>query len=217
MKNTYNICYEGGSGRYEDRKSVFLCDIFPVHSEGEITACLEAVRKKYWDAGHHCYAYTFGAFPEQKKFSDDGEPSQTAGKPMLDVIEGQGIHDILAVVTRYFGGTLLGTGGLVRAYQGAVKDGLANATIIERHHGELLHYVIDYDFYGRLQRIAEKENLYICSTDFSDKVKISLAVDKSESLNIMNKVEEMSAARAVLSDREEDRYFILVNGKVSLL
>jgi len=216
MKNTYNICYEGGSGRYEDRKSVFVCDVYPVHSEDEINDCLESVKKKYWDASHHCYAYTFGDFPEQKKFSDDGEPSQTAGKPMLDVIEGQGIHDVLVIVTRYFGGTLLGTGGLVRAYQGAAKDGLANSQIIERHDGELLHYTIDYDFYGRIQRMAEREPIYIYATEFSDKVKISLAVDKSESLNIINKVEEMSAAKAVLSNRE-DKFFIIVNGKVSLL
>lgn len=216
MNNTYNICYKEGTGRLEDRKSVFIGEVFPVHSEEEAAEILEKTRKKYWDANHHCYAYTISGVPEKKKFSDDGEPSQTAGKPMLDVLELNGIHDVLAIVTRYFGGTLLGTGGLVRAYQGAVKDALSNAEIIERHEGCILTYLIDYDFYGKLQKFAEKEPVHIIETEFTDKVKIILAVDKSDSMNIINKVEEMSAAKALLTDNKEN-YFLITGNKVVLV
>lgn len=213
MNIPYNLCYKGGNGRLEDRKSVFISDVIPVHSEQEVTAFLDEIKKKYWDANHHCYAYTFGDFPEVKKFSDDGEPSQTAGKPMLDVIEGMGVHDVLVVVTRYFGGTLLGTGGLVRAYQGACKDGLNNSVITQRHDGIVLEYTIDYDFYGRVQKFVEKEPIYLIRADFSDVVNIALAVDKCDSMNIINKVEEMSAAKAKLTDKIETK-FIIIDGKV---
>ncbi len=216
MKNTYNILYSGGSGKIEEKKSVFIADVRPVHSEGEITSFMDEVKKKYWDASHHCYAYVLSGDPAPKKFSDAGEPSGTAGKPILDVIEGNSLHDTMIIVTRYFGGTLLGTGGLVRAYQAAAKSCLEHSTITERHDGILLTYVIDYDFYGKLQKMAEKEPVYLLNPDFSDKIKLSIAVDKSIYTNIIDKVEELSAAKASLINKEEI-YFTDINGKVEVL
>ena len=215
----YLICYEGGEGKLIAKKSEFLANVFSVHSEEDVASSLEKIRKQYWDANHHCYAYIIGndgPGGDIKKFSDDGEPSQTAGKPMMDVLENECIHDCLVVVTRYFGGTLLGTGGLVRAYQGAAKDGLAHSVICERIEGKILSYTLDYDFYGRIQRMAESGALYIKSTDFSDKVNIRIVVDKSQSKNIIDKVEEMSAAKAILNDTE-DVHYILINDKVEII
>lgn len=216
MKNTYNILYSGGSGRIEEKKSVFIADARPVHGEGDIAAFMDEIKKKYWDASHHCYAYVLSGDPAPKKFSDAGEPSGTAGKPILDVIEGNCLHDTMIIVTRYFGGTLLGTGGLVRAYQAAAKESILHSIITERHDGMLLTYVIDYDFYGKLQKMAEKEPVYLLNPDFSDKIKLSIAVDKSFYVNIIDKVEELSAAKAGLIDTKEI-YFTDINGKVEIL
>ena len=119
----------GGEGYYEEKKSRFIAAVYSISSEEEAASYIEAARKKYWDARHNCYAFVIGDNNEIMRFSDDGEPSGTAGKPILEVIVGRGIHNCLIVVTRYFGGTLLGTGGLVRAYQKSSLDALCNSSI----------------------------------------------------------------------------------------
>ena len=130
------VIYEGGSGEIEEKKSRFIANIAPVTTEEEAVAYINAMKKKYWDARHNCSAFIIGRNQELTRCSDDGEPSGTAGRPMLDVLLREGIRDVVVVVTRYFGGTLLGTGGLVRAYQGAVQEGLKNCTIIEKRPGK---------------------------------------------------------------------------------
>ena len=116
MVEHYKIIYEGGEGELVEKKSRFIAQIAPVKTEEEALAFVEEIRRQHWNARHHCYAYIIGERGQTARCSDDGEPSQTAGKPMMDVLEGEELHDVCAVVTRYFGGTLLGTGGLVRAY-----------------------------------------------------------------------------------------------------
>ena len=116
MTESSRIVYRGGTGEITEKKSRFIADIRPVSTEEEALAFIEEIRKKYWDARHHCYAYILGERGQQSRCSADGEPSQTAGRPMLDVLTGEGLTDVCAAVTRYFGGPLLGTGGLVRAY-----------------------------------------------------------------------------------------------------
>ena len=111
---------------------------------------VEEMRRKYWDARHNCYAYVCGEKNEQMKCSDDGEPSQTAGRPMLDVLLGENLHNVCVVVTRYFGGTLLGTGGLVRAYSQAVKEGLFNCRLMELHLGRKLMLKTEYTAVGKI-------------------------------------------------------------------
>ena len=123
MAEEYKIIYQGGEGEIVEKKSRFIASCIPVKSEEEALGFIESVRKKYWDARHHCYAYVLGERNELMRCSDDGEPQGTAGKPMLDVLLGAGVHDALVIVTRYFGGVLLGTGGLVRAYSGAARAG----------------------------------------------------------------------------------------------
>ena len=129
MQEEYKTVYRGGEGEIVEKKSRFIATVRPVHSEEEVLAFIEEVKKKYWDARHNCFAYVIGVTNPTLRCSDDGEPAGTAGKPMLDVLTGEGLHDTAVVVTRYFGGTLLGTGGLVRAYQGAVKEGLQASTV----------------------------------------------------------------------------------------
>ena len=115
MVEQYKTVYEGGTGEIVEKKSRFIANVRPVETEEEALAFIEEMKKKYWDARHNCSAYILGERQEQMRCSDDGEPSQTAGKPMMDVLDGAGLTNTAVVVTRYFGGTLLGTGGLVRA------------------------------------------------------------------------------------------------------
>ena len=140
---SYLILYQGGSGELTEKKSRFIANTRPVESEEEALAFVEEMRKQYWDARHNCWAYVIGDRGEKKRCSDDGEPSQTAGKPMLDVLTGSGVTNICVVVTRYFGGILLGTGGLVRAYSGAAKAGLEGSVIVEKKLAEKIQVVTD--------------------------------------------------------------------------
>ena len=130
-----------GTGQAEvvEKKSRFIANVVPVHSEEEAMAEIEKFRKKYYDARHNVFAFQVGNEKQLQRYSDDGEPSGTAGMPVLDVIRGRDIHDVLIVVTRYFGGTLLGTGGLVRAYGQSAKEGLAAAGLIERTLYKAVH------------------------------------------------------------------------------
>ena len=123
MIDQFRTVYRGGTGEIVEKKSRFIATVRLVESEEEALSCLEALRKKYWDARHNCFVYIIGENQETVRCSDDGEPSGTAGRPMLDVVQGAGLRNVLVVVTRYFGGTLLGTGGLVRAYSQAVQEG----------------------------------------------------------------------------------------------
>ena len=123
--------YAGGEGEIVEKKSRFIATVRPVSSEEEAVAFINEMKKKYWDARHNCSAFVIGDRQEISRCSDDGEPAQTAGRPMLDVLLKEEIHNVCVVVTRYFGGTLLGTGGLVRAYGHSAKEGLLAAGIAE--------------------------------------------------------------------------------------
>ncbi len=127
MAEPYLILAETGSGYYEEKRSRFPAAAYPVRSEEEALSLIAAEKKKTYDARHHCWAYVLGPTRETVRFSDDGEPSGKAGKPILEVLLGRGVRDVLIIVTRYFGGTLLGTGGLVRAYTAAAQDALDHA------------------------------------------------------------------------------------------
>ena len=151
MLEHYKTIYEGGEGELVEKKSRFIATVRPVETEEEALAFIEEMKKKYWDARHNCYVYSVGMNREATRCSDDGEPSGTAGRPMLDVLLGAEVHNICVVVTRYFGGTLLGTGGLVRAYSGAVQEGLSNSTIVEKCLGRQLDITTDYTGIGKIQ------------------------------------------------------------------
>ena len=131
----YKCIYEGGTGEIEEKKSRFICHVKPVETEEEAVAFINAKKKEYWDARHNCSAFVIGKNAELTRCSDDGEPAGTAGRPMLEVLLNEEIRNVAVVVTRYFGGVLLGTGGLVRAYQAAVKAGLEESSIIEKLEG----------------------------------------------------------------------------------
>ena len=172
----YKTVLEGGTGEIVEKKSRFIATVRPVKNEEEALAFLEEMRKKYWDARHNCYAYSIGKNREFTRCSDDGEPSGTAGRPMLDVILGEDIYNVAVVVTRYFGGVLLVTGGLVRAYSKAVQEGLAGSLVIEKKKGISLKVTTDYTGIGKIQYIAGERQIPILDSEYTDKVVLKLLV-----------------------------------------
>lgn len=174
------VILQGGEGGIEEKKSRFIAHIAPVATKEEAVSFIEQIKKKYWDARHNCSAFVLGEHQEYTRCSDDGEPSGTAGKPMLDVLLGQGLTDVVAVVTRYFGGTLLGTGGLVRAYQGAMLAGISECVIGVQQEGITMKVVTDYNGIGKLQYLCGKEELDILDTQYLDYVEACILIPDSK-------------------------------------
>ena len=176
MLREYRILYKGGQGELTEKKSRFIATTRPVETEEEALAFIEEVRKKYWDARHNCFAYVIGEKGELQRCSDDGEPSQTAGRPMLVVLLGEEVRNVCAVVTRYFGGTLLGTGGLVRAYSGAVQEGLKNSVIVTKRLADRLEVQTDYNSVGKIQYIAAQAGITALDSQYTDSVRFTFLV-----------------------------------------
>ena len=194
-----------------EKKSRFIANIAAVSSEEEAIEFIEKIKKKYYDARHNCYAYIIGDKGDKKKCSDDGEPQRSAGMPMMEVLENQGYFAIAAVVTRYFGGTLLGVGGLIRAYQGAVIEGLNASVSGEIHEGFRAKYRFGYDFYGKIKYIAESENIVIEDTLFDETVTISLIFNDSESERLQKKLVEETNANIERLLLEKIKYITVDN------
>ena len=206
MKKSYKILYQAGEGEIVEKKSRFIATIRPVDSEEEALSFIAEMRKKYWDATHNCTAFVIGENHEQMRCNDDGEPSQTAGRPMLDVLLGEDVHNCCAVVTRYFGGTLLGTGGLVRAYSAAVKEGLRNCQILEKQLVRKLTVETDYTGLGKIQYILGEEKISTLDSQYADKVSLTLLVPVDQLDPLMEKLTEGTNGRCVMEPGEQVWY-----------
>ena len=206
MKKSYKIFYQAGEGEIVEKKSRFIATIRPVDSEEEALSFIAEMRKKYWDATHNCTAFVIGENHEQMRCNDDGEPSQTAGRPMLDVLLGEDVHNCCAVVTRYFGGTLLGTGGLVRAYSAAVKEGLRNCQILEKQLARKLTVETDYTGLGKIQYILGEEKISTLDSQYADKVSLTLLVPVDQLDPLMEKLTEGTNGRCVMEPGEQVWY-----------
>ena len=209
MKKNYKILYQAGEGEIVEKKSRFIATIRPVDSEEEALSFIAEMRKKYWDATHNCTAFVIGENHEQMRCNDDGEPSQTAGRPMLDVLLGEDVHNCCAVVTRYFGGTLLGTGGLVRAYSAAVKEGLKNCQILEKQLARKLTVETDYTGLGKIQYILGEEKISTLDSQYADKVSLTLLVPVEQLEPLMEKLTEGTNGRCVMEPGDEVWYGLL--------
>lgn len=198
--------YSGGSAEIVEKKSRFIATVRPVESEEEATAFIAEMKKKYWDARHNCSAFVVGERQEISRCSDDGEPAQTAGRPMLDVLLGEDVHNVAVVVTRYFGGVLLGTGGLVRAYQKATREGLLASTIIDKKEGIRLTVGTDYTGLGKLQYMIAQKNLTIINTLYTEKVELLLMVPIEEKEKVEQEIIEVTGGKADISWGEQVLY-----------
>ena len=201
--------YTGGEGEIIEKKSRFIATVRPVSSEEEATAFIGEMKKKYWDARHNCSAFVIGENCETSRCSDDGEPAQTAGRPMLEVLLGEGLHDTAVVVTRYFGGVLLGTGGLVRAYQGAVREGLKNSVIIDKKSGRRLTIDIDYNGLGKIQYLLAQSGIAVIDTAYTAKVRILCMVPSEEQAKIEAEIIEATSGNADILWEENVSYAII--------
>ena len=208
MLEQYKTIYQGGESELVVKKSRFIATLRPVESEEEAAAFLAEMRKKYWDATHNCFAYVIGERRQLMRCSDDGEPQGTAGKPMLDVLLGEELYDTAVVVTRYFGGTLLGTGGLVRAYSKAVQEGLACSRIITKYHGILTEVGTDYNGVGKLQYLFAQKQVPVMDAQYAESVKMQILVPYSQSEEIKKAVTEATSARASVTDVKELYYAV---------
>lgn len=203
MADSIIFLKEGGEGYYEEKKSRFLAACYRIESEEEAVGLIEAVKKKYWDARHNCFAYVLGANNELMRFSDDGEPSGTAGKPILEVLTARGIHNCLIIVTRYFGGTLLGTGGLVRAYQKSSIDAVDNSILARRTKGSRITISTDYSSAGKIQYAAQQNGWMLTDTIYAADVSLVIEVPMPERERVVKEAVQITSGKAVINEEND--------------
>ena len=205
----YLVVYKGGEGEIVEKKSRFIATVCPVETEEAAVAFINEMKKKYWDARHNCSAFVLGERQEMTRCSDDGEPAQTAGRPMLDVLLMEGITNAAVVVTRYFGGVLLGTGGLVRAYQAATQAGLVASKIIEKCQGTKLVIHTDYNGLGKLQYLFGQQKLAILNTEYAADVVMTVLVPSEQKDMIYKSVVEQTNGSVGLEWKESVIYAVI--------
>ncbi len=211
----YRCLHQGGVGEIEEKKSRFIATVRPVMTEEEAVAFVNEIKKDYWDATHNCSAFVIGRNAEVTRCSDDGEPGGTAGRPMLEVLLGEGIRNVAVVVTRYFGGTLLGTGGLVRAYQSAAKEGLKDCLVIDKKFGCRLLIKTDYTGVGKLQYLFGSRGYSILKSDYTETVAFEILLPKSSLEKAIIEIIEATSGQAAIEKGEECCYAD-VNGSLLL-
>ena len=180
ISDTYRSIAAPAQGIYKELGSKFLAFAYPVETEEEAKAILEKVRKDYFDARHHCYAWRIGLTGEPYRMNDDGEPSSTAGRPILGQLLSNGLSDILVVVVRYFGGTKLGVPGLIRAYKSATQDAIAHADIIEKVAGESFTVTFDYLQMNDVMKVLKDMGITPLRQDFDLRCSLSVRVRLSQ-------------------------------------
>lgn len=214
MSEYYSL-YRGGCAEIEEKKSRFIATIEPVQSEEEASDFIARTKKKYWDARHNCTAFIVGDKGEVMRSNDDGEPSGTAGRPMLEVLTSSNITNVACVVTRYFGGTLLGTGGLIRAYQGAVKAALANCVILKKLEGIMLIVSCDYNDSGKITYMASSGKWNVMSTEYTEKVTITILAENKDAGNIEKDIADATSGRASV-ERGDSVVFAYVGDSIEI-
>ncbi len=193
-------------GEIVEKKSRFIAVLTPVKTQEEALDFLDGIRKKYYDARHHCYAFITGINGELERWGDDGEPGGTAGRPMLDVLRGAELTNVAAVVTRYFGGTLLGTGGLARAYAQAVRQALETCHIVTMRCGQRYVITADYGLTGKLQHLFAQRKVTIEETVYTDKVEFHILAPYHMQAGLRKEITELTGAKAGIEERESAWY-----------
>ncbi len=207
-RESIKVITSNGTGEIVEKKSRFIANVFSVDSVKEAEEKIAEISKKYWDARHNCYAYVIGENGENTKCSDNGEPSGTAGKPILEVINGAGITNVLIIVTRYFGGVLLGTGGLVRAYTGAAQAGIAASCVGELVYSQKLTLTVAYDKVNTIQYFLGQKSITIQDSRYAADVEFDICVKESDVDTIKNELISKCDGQILISEGDSD-YFLL--------
>ncbi|MDN6639383.1 MAG: YigZ family protein [Tetragenococcus sp.] len=180
MLDSYRTIQKDGQAELEIKKSRFICSLKRVYTEEEAKEFIQQLKKKHWKANHNCSAFVIGEENDIQRSSDDGEPAGTAGNPMLEVLKKQQLINVCAVVTRYFGGTKLGAGGLIRAYSHSVSHALEETKIVQGILQQEVYVTIDYSLLGKLQNFLEQQEYMVADTQFLEHVTVCVLVEETE-------------------------------------
>ena len=192
----YFTIVEGvAEGEITEKKSRFIAAVSPIASEEEAEAFIKAKKKTYHDARHNCSCYIVGK-GDIEKSSDDGEPSGTAGRPMLEILQGRGIYNVVCVVTRYFGGILLGTGGLVRAYQDAVRAALENAKLLSTFTAEVIEVTADYNNWQTIEQLCRSQSLGVAEVNYMENVTAKIEIPVNDTDAVIEKLADLTGGKA---------------------
>lgn len=208
---SYYTIKDETSFQFEEKKSIFISNIKRVYSEEEAKEFIQNIKTKYKDARHNVYAYVIGEKTEIQRYSDDGEPQGTAGIPMLEVIKKSGITDVVIVVTRYFGGILLGTGGLARAYSKGASSAIKEGKIVLKVKGKALYITVNYDLLGKLQYLCEKKMWHIENLEYTDKVKLMIYFEIDALEEAKKTFIETTSGNCQFIEGEDTYYFKIEN------
>ena len=210
---SYITIRDYGEDRFIEKKSEFIGYAKRVENEEEAKAFVNEIKSMHKQARHNCWAYVIGENMGIQRYSDDGEPQGTAGIPILEVMKKSDITDCAVVVTRYFGGTLLGTGGLVRAYSKAVQEGLAQSDLIEKQYGNILEIGTDYNGVGKIQYLIGENKIPVLESEYTDKVRFQVLLPMSETEHFQKLLTEATNARAS-QEIVDSCYYAVWNGKI---
>lgn len=198
----YKTIKQYGESEIIEKKSRFLGKIKKVETEEEALLFIEQIKKQYWDARHTCFAYIIGTKGETLRCSDDGEPSGTAGKPMLEVLKNQELRNVVVAVTRYFGGVLLGSGGLVRAYTQAAQEALKEAGICTMTPMSVMAIRTDYNAVGKIKYLLAQEEMPVLNEEYMADVVLTMAVPVTEEARMIKKMTEATNGKGMIEKKE---------------
>ncbi|GEQ49848.1 YigZ family protein [Tetragenococcus koreensis] len=204
MLDTYRTIQKDGQAELEIKKSRFICSLKRVYTEEEARNFIQQLKKEHWKANHNCNAFVIGETNDIQRSSDDGEPAGTAGNPMLEVLKKQELINVCAVVTRYFGGTKLGAGGLIRAYSHSVSHALEETNIVQGVLQQEVYVTIEYSLLGKLQHFLEQQDYRIADTQYLENVTLCVLVEETQAF--IAAVTELLSDQATF-EKGEKRYY----------
>ncbi|MDF2522749.1 MAG: uncharacterized protein K0R31_390 [Clostridiales bacterium] len=210
----YKTILNPAVAEFEEKKSRFIATVKPVASEEEAVEFINELRSKYWDATHNVYAYLINSDRMSQRFSDDGEPSGTAGMPVLEVIKRKELQDLVVVITRYFGGTLLGAAGLIRAYGKSAALGIEAAIVVKKQLCTQVSVIVEYTLLGKVQNLIISKGYILKDTIYSQDVELLVDIMVDEVEHFIKQITEATNARAIIEPGEKHYITLNEDGKV---
>lgn len=203
LSRYYTVKKEACEHEINIQKSRFIAHIKRAETEAEAQEFIQTLKKKYWDASHNCSAYIIGEHDQIQKANDDGEPSGTAGVPILEVLKKKKLKDTVVVITRYFGGIKLGAGGLIRAYGKATSEGLNTGGIVERRLVQIVHVTVDYTWIGKIEKELRASEYMIKNIHYLENVIFDIYVNEDQIKNFIDWIKDLTNAQSKINQGEK--------------
>jgi uncharacterized YigZ family protein len=214
MQKEYKTVLNSSISEIEEKRSRFITSVKPAQTEDEAVEFISMLKTKYWDATHNVYSYYICGNNIIQRFSDDGEPSGTAGMPVLEVIKRMGVQNIVVVVTRYFGGTLLGASGLIRAYSKSAAIGIERADIVRKQLCLEMNIIIEYDLLGKIQNLLAANNYILKNSIYEQDVELKVYIPVDDEMKFVTLITEATSARAIIESFEKVYITLNQDGKL---